>query len=117
MRLYNTQFEKDILGKSKTYRIPGFEWQDIAQELDISLWQSLKKYDSKRGASVRTFAVRIMRNKILDLNKAVNRDKRRASTYATLFSELEPDEFEEAEIMLATTSLEEDFICRESGGR
>jgi len=76
MSFYNHKYQDDILGKAKTSRIQNMEWQDIAQELDITLWQKLSKFQGRNNASERTFAVKVMRNKIIDLVKAANRQKR-----------------------------------------
>ena len=76
MRLYNSKYQDDILGKAKTSHIPSMEWQDVAQELDITLWQKLGRFQGRNNASERTFAIKVMRNKITDLAKAANRQKR-----------------------------------------
>jgi len=88
MRLYNHKYQDDILGKAKTSRIPNMEWQDVAQELDITLWQKLSKFQGRNNASERTFAVKVMRNKILDLVKSANRQKRFIDNYHLSLDEL-----------------------------
>ncbi|MGB9726691.1 MAG: sigma factor [Minisyncoccia bacterium] len=93
MRLFNTKYQDDILGKAKTYKISGMEWQDIAQELDIALWQKLGKFQGRNNASERTFAMKIMRNKIIDLAKAANRKKRLIDSYHLSLDELMEREF------------------------
>ena len=93
MRLYNSKYQDDILGKAKTSRIPSKEWQDIAQELDITLWQKLGKFQGRNNASERTFAIKVMRNKIVDLAKAANRQKRRIESYHLWLDELMEQEF------------------------
>ena len=86
---YNNQYKADIEGKAKTAEVPGMDWEDIAQELDIALWLGLSKHQGRNGASERTFAQVIMRNCIIDLRKAAFRDKRLANARCTTFSELE----------------------------
>jgi len=88
MRLFNSKYQDDILGKAKTYNIPNMEWQDVAQELDIALWQNLSKFQGRNNASERTFAMKIMRNKIIDLAKAANRKKRMIDSYHLSLNEL-----------------------------
>ena len=88
MRLYNFKYQDDILGKAKTYQIPSMEWQDVAQELDITLWQKLGKFQGRNNASERTFAVKVMRNKILDLAKFTNRQKRFIDSHHLSLDEL-----------------------------
>lgn len=92
MRFYNQKYTNDIVAKAKTSRITGFDWQDIAQELDITLWKNLGKFQGRNNASERTFAVRIMRNKIFDLAKTANRQKRFIDSHHLLFSQLEETE-------------------------
>lgn len=58
--------EPDIKAKSCRCRIAGMDSDDIAQELRIHIWQSIDKYNPKRG-SIRTWANTIMRNKIINL--------------------------------------------------
>ncbi|MCL6096288.1 MAG: hypothetical protein M1444_01195 [Patescibacteria group bacterium] len=90
---YNQKYENDILGKAKTTHISGLDWEDIAQELDIALWKNLSKFQGRNNSSERTFAQKIMRNKILDLAKAANRQKRTIDSNHYLFSQLELTEF------------------------
>lgn len=68
-------YEADVIAKSKKSFIPGYEWEDIAQELRIALWKKLQKF-SPQKASSRTYAQLIMRSKIRDLVKFSGRKKR-----------------------------------------
>ncbi len=52
------------------------EWQDVAQELYVHLFQVVDKYDPSRGASPRTFTNRVITNKIRDLVRGTNAQKR-----------------------------------------
>ena len=88
MRLFNSKYQNDILGKAKTYQISGMEWQDIAQELDITLWQKLSRFEGRNNAIERTFAIKVMQNKILDLAKFANRKKRWIDTHHMSLNEL-----------------------------
>lgn len=89
MQYYNQEYSADITAKAKTNFVPGMEWQDIAQELDIALWRALPKYQGRNQAKERTFAQTVMRNRIIDLKKAANRQKRQLDSYHLLFSQLE----------------------------
>src|SRR3989344_8592242 len=91
MCLYNFKYQDDILGKAKTSRIPNMEWQDIAQELDIALWQKLGKFQGRNGASERTFAQRILRTTLIDLNRTANRQKRLIDSHHLSLDELMED--------------------------
>ena len=68
------QTEKDILYWSKRWRIHGYDWEDLVQELLIKLWLTRKKYNKKK-ASLRTWQGRIMRNFLIDLIKKTSRSK------------------------------------------
>lgn len=94
INLYNQKYTNDILGKAKTTSISGLEWQDIAQELDIALWKNLSKFQGRNGASERTFAQKIMKNRILDLAKFTDRQKRYIDSNHLLLSQFEEDELE-----------------------
>ena len=66
--------EKDILYWSKCWEIPGYDWEDLAQELRLKLWQEERKYD-KTKASKRTWQITIMRNFLINLIRNVSRSK------------------------------------------
>ncbi len=59
-------FENDIQAKAKSAHIRGWEPKDIAQEFRFAIWRNQDKFNPKL-ASARTFAVRIMQNKLIDL--------------------------------------------------
>jgi DNA-directed RNA polymerase specialized sigma24 family protein len=58
--------ENDIDKKAKHWKIDGFDFEDIKQELYLFLWEKLDKYDKKRGG-IRTFCVHIMDNFLKNL--------------------------------------------------
>lgn len=89
MNYYNDKFSKDISYRAKNVTIPGMDWEDIAQELDIALWRGLNKFKGRNKATERTFAGTIMKNRIIDLRKAADRQKRFIDSHHLLFSELE----------------------------
>ena len=62
------QLDEDICYLSECWNIPGMEADDIAQELRMFLWKKLDIYDPARS-SIRTFADRIMKNKLRDMYK------------------------------------------------
>ncbi|MCX6734506.1 MAG: hypothetical protein NTZ25_01185 [Candidatus Peregrinibacteria bacterium] len=91
----NTAFlrhEDDIVAKAKHFQIPGYDWEDIAQELRIALWRKLPKFLAKK-ASERTFADRIMRSRIIDLNRTANRQKRFLDNNHLSYEDLAEKEF------------------------
>jgi len=88
------KYENDIVAKAKYYTIPNMDWEDIAQELRITLWQKLDKFQGRNNASERTFAMKIMKNKILDLAKFSNRKKRWIDSHHLSLDELREREFD-----------------------
>lgn len=59
---------KDIIAKSKTYLMPGNDWEteDTAQELAIQLWLKSDKYNPKLS-SARTWGNRVISRKVVDI--------------------------------------------------
>lgn len=55
-----------VLMMSNQYRINGLDVNDVAQELRLHIWRKLDKYDPNK-ASFKTWARRVMRNKLTDL--------------------------------------------------
>ena len=68
-------YEKDITAKAKSYFVPNMDWEDIAQELRLAVWQKSQKYNPTK-AGERTFVIRIIRNRLIDLIRTANRKKR-----------------------------------------
>ena len=68
-------FEPTILKLAKTYSIPPLEWEDIAQELRLLLWQK-EKSAKKPIKSYNNWAYILCRNKIRDLARYHQREKR-----------------------------------------
>ncbi len=67
---YLKEIEPDIKGKSRTYRIWGLDLEDVAQELRIHLMNKFDLFDPKK-ASFRTWANRVMRNKLTNMARDV----------------------------------------------
>lgn len=96
MNINILDFKNDVVAKAKSTHIPGMDWQDIAQELFLHLLQNLHKYDPAKGASLRTFVVKISTNKILDLARRTNAQKRYWDFRALSFEDLIEVEFNAA---------------------
>ena len=69
------QFEPTIIKLSRAYHIEPLEPCDLAQELRIALWLNRAKYDKDKG-SYKSWAYILCRNKLKDLHKHYNRQKR-----------------------------------------
>lgn len=74
------RYERDIVAKAKSTTIPGYDHQDIAQELMIALWQKLPKHDPKKSSEA-TFAQLVMRSKLIDLWRKATSQKRILSNF------------------------------------
>jgi len=79
--------EKDIIAKAKhycwKYPLPGWEWEDYAQELRLWLLEKLDKYEGRNDCKIRTFAVKIMDNRL----KNITRDELRRALNHCVFIE------------------------------
>jgi RNA polymerase sigma factor (sigma-70 family) len=83
------QLDEDICYLSEHWNIPGMEADDIAQELRLFLWKKLDGYDPARS-SIRTYADRIMKNKLRNMYRDAGRKPLNNSfMYGTLDTELE----------------------------
>lgn len=89
-------FKNDITAKSKISYVKGMEWQDISQELFLHLWQKRDKFDPTK-ASERTFVIRVITNKIRDLIRQANAQKRFADNNAISLEELMESGFDVAD--------------------
>lgn len=89
IKLYNSKYQKDILGLARNSNVSGFTWEDIMQELDILLWKRLAEYRGDNGAKERTFAISIMKNRIRDLVRGTRMQKRVLNSMCLQFSEVE----------------------------
>lgn len=59
------EFDATIIKLAKTYHIEPLEWQDVAQELRITLW--LKRDQFLAAKNPLGWAYKVCRNKIVDL--------------------------------------------------
>ena len=96
---YLKEIEPDISAKSFAYRIWGLDKEDVAQELRIHL---LNKFDlfNPDKASFRTWANRVMRNKLIDLERTNRKEK--DIIYASQFKVEDNEEFDTYEEAIAT---------------
>jgi|YNPBryulayer2012_1023412.scaffolds.fasta_scaffold19502_4 RNA polymerase sigma factor (sigma-70 family) len=60
---------------AKKAQVPGYDWEDLQQELMIHFFKNFKKYSPEKS-SLKTFITRISNNKIKDLKRFVNSKKR-----------------------------------------
>lgn len=64
---------KEYAGKIRTfarnsaYALPGYEVEDVEQELRVVLWQCCEKYNPGKGARFNTYFQQIALNRIRDL--------------------------------------------------
>jgi DNA-directed RNA polymerase specialized sigma24 family protein len=67
------EFDPTIIKLAKAYQIPNMDWQDIAQELRIHLWQKEKTHTPR---NYQGWAYITCHKKIIDLWKYTTRQKR-----------------------------------------
>ena len=78
-----TTFEPTILKLAKTWNISPLEWQDIAQELRIHLWE--KEQSAKKPIkSYKDWAYIACRRKIIDLARHYSRNNRDSSKFISI---------------------------------
>ena len=68
------QFEPIIKAEAHKHNIQGMDWEDIAQEIRIKLWQKEKLFNPIKS-SYKTWANKVMKNCIKDLIKGSQRKK------------------------------------------
>lgn len=103
-------YEKDIVAKAKSYAIPSMEWKDTAQELRLAVWLNGNKYNPKRGGG-RTFVIRVIKNKLIDLARTANRKKRFIDNYHLSLNEMaEKAEKEEKEFDIEDPQWQRVFV-------
>lgn len=49
------------------YRLPGFDLEDVEQELLVVLWECVENYDDTNGAKFNTFLQRSLKNRVISL--------------------------------------------------
>jgi DNA-directed RNA polymerase specialized sigma24 family protein len=69
------ELEKYIVYESCQNKIYGLEPDDIAQELRVLLWNKLPTWQGR--SNVRTWANKVMKNKIKDIRKFVTKTQKR----------------------------------------
>jgi DNA-directed RNA polymerase specialized sigma24 family protein len=78
--------EPDIKAKSKCWHIKGYDQEDLEQEMRLYLWIRLDIYNPNRS-SIRTFADRVMTNRLKNLLRDSLRQKRKVLYLLSRFSE------------------------------
>jgi DNA-directed RNA polymerase specialized sigma24 family protein len=85
-------YENAVVAKAKAARIPGFTWEDIAQELRTQLWLKKDKFDSTKGVKEATWVDRVLRNKIKDLFEYATYQIRVINAYSSSLGALTEEE-------------------------
>jgi RNA polymerase sigma factor (sigma-70 family) len=89
MSININDFQREFSIKAKLARIPGMEWEDILQELNLQLLLAKDKYNPLKSQP-QTFVSRIATNKIRDLARrsmAKKRDSRRTISLDALIED------------------------------
>ncbi len=86
MRINILKFQNDVIAKAKTYSISGMTWEDTAQEIFLQLCRVVSRFNPDK-ASERTFIQRVATNKVRDLARRTNAQKRYLDTHAISLEE------------------------------
>lgn len=88
---YIREIEPDIRQKAVSYcgnwQIRGLDWEDLAQEFRIQLRKKFPKYEPTK-ASFRTWANKVMLNRVKDIARASQAKKRQPLNRAISIDEL-----------------------------
>ena len=68
--------EHDIDWVASRYYIPGYDLDDLKQELRLELWRKVKMFDHTKEVRLRTWANTVMRNHLRRLLRDSTRKKR-----------------------------------------
>lgn len=68
--------EHDIDWIASRYWIPGYDIDDLKQELRLELWRKIKLFDHTKEIKLRSWANTVMRNHMRRLLRDANRKKR-----------------------------------------
>lgn len=68
--------EGDIRFIASRYHIPGYDQDDLRQELRMLMWKQIPKFDHTRGVLMRTWASTLMRNRLKNMSRESQAKKR-----------------------------------------
>jgi len=87
--------EKDIQRFSHQFHISGFDSDDIAQELRLTVWTYSYNYDSGKS-SIRTWGNRLLRGKLHKLFRDNhNTDKRKVNSLIVEYDDSRDNEYDD----------------------
>ena len=93
----------------------GFEHDDLVQECSVHWWRRRDEFDTERGASRSTFLRRVVRSKLMDIERAWKAKKRgEGQRPLSLDAPTSPDDFEGptlAEVLRARGELGSDVAA------
>lgn len=71
-----TVLEHDIDWVASRYFVPGYDLDDLKQELRLELWNKIKRFDHTKEIRLRTWANTVMRNHLRRLLRDATTKKR-----------------------------------------
>lgn len=104
-------FEKKMhtFARNSVHKIPGYDVDDIVQELSMTLMRVVRDYDPNKGASFNTVAQQSFQNRIRDLIRMVSTKSRTA-----VMVYLDADDVQRViEAVYNTHSAEDEVLARE----
>lgn len=102
------RYERTIytFARNCVYKLPGFDVDDVAQELRVVLWKSVKGYDPNKGATFNTLFQGNAKRHIISLIRAAETQKRSERENVV---QLDPEAFTVATEQIATEASAEDW--------
>jgi len=85
-----SELEYMIVCEASDSNIPFYTKEDVAQELRLTLWNNLNKFDPSL-ASIKTWAKRVIKNKLIDLDRRETCTKKRKDHLHIPFSYMVAD--------------------------
>lgn len=78
-------FEHDIsmICSQDQWQVIGYTPEDLAQEMRFVLWRQLPKTWNPKKSGLRTWSIKVMKDRIRDLKKESGRHKRKIHYYTT----------------------------------
>lgn len=101
-----TRYKSLVISVARQYFLVGAGDEDLIQEGMIALYRAIDAYDTGTKVPFSAFAYSCVKNRIIDVVKAANRDKHKAlNNYVSIY---------DADCLMSATSAEDAAIMREN---
>ena len=101
-----TRYKSLVISVARQYFLVGAGDEDLIQEGMIALYRAVDAFDEESGVPFSAFAYSCVKNRIIDVVKAANRDKHKAlNNYVSIY---------DVDYTMSATSAEDAAIMREN---